>query len=149
MAKYLLSTDLLLQYLQEAGASTSLSSRKLKDLAVSALSLEWIVADSERMQITPNDRRKWRTNVTRFREILLRSGGEVLALSEQAIEQWGKVELLTLTHRETQDSEPHSMSTEERLVVATAAAGGYIYLTHMRDWNATIEVELGITVETP
>ena len=140
MAKYLLSTDLLIQHLGEGAASTALASRKMRDLAVCALSFEWIIAEAEK-KLEPQDRVKWRTNVTRFRETLLRNGGEVLAISEQALEQWGRLTILTLVHKGVQ------MSTEERLVAATAAASGYIYLTQARDWNKAIEAGLEVAIE--
>jgi hypothetical protein len=94
----------------------------------------------------PGLRAKWRGNVIRFREQLSASGGDIPGLSLQAIERWGRAQLLELRHRAGGNA-IHDMPTEERLVVATAVASGYIYLTHRRDWNPALTAELGLSVE--
>jgi len=105
-----------------------------------------MLIDAERLS-DPVTRAKWRGNITRFREQLSSSGGDVPGLSLQAIERWGRAQLLDLQHRRRNDT-VYAMPTEERLVVATAAASGYIYLSEFRDWIPTLIAELGLSVET-
>jgi hypothetical protein len=118
----------------------------LRELAVSGISFEWMLIDAERIG-DPVVRAKWRANIVRFREQISLSGGDIPGISLQAIERWGRVQLLPLSHRMT-DGTSYDMPTEERLVVATAVASGYIYLTEPRDWNSILVAELAVSLET-
>ena len=141
--RFMVATELLMEHLLGRSASIVYP---LPDLAVSAVTLEWIQADVELDQdLQPSERSKWRTNLTNFRKTLVQSGGEVPALSENALERWGKAMLLDLTH--DYGLGPQEMPSEERLVVASASELGLIYLTSPRDWNYALENEFGLAVE--
>src|SRR4051812_19076236 len=95
----MVATDLLIEEL--LGRGSALARYPLADLGVSAVTLEWILADVETdAHMSSGDRSKWRTNLTNFRKGLVQSGGEVPALSEGALERWGKAMLLDLTHND-------------------------------------------------
>ena len=142
--RYLAATELLSAHL--SGIDRPTASVPLAELAISAVSLEWILADAELdEEISAPERNNWRTNVTNFRKLLIQSGGMVTAVSEDCLEQWGKAILLKLEHQF--DGEPEAMSSEERLVVATAKELGLIYLTPARDWNETLRSDFGLAIE--
>ena len=142
--RYLAATDYLLDHLVTGGAG--MSPVQLADLAVSAVSLERILADVELDgELSASERSKWRTNLANFRKLLVQSGGQVPAVSGEALEQWGKVLLLNLQH--DYGYGPEEMSAEERLVVATAADLGLIYLTPHRQWNDTLREDYGLAIE--
>ncbi len=145
MARWLLSADVLISHLKSGARGTALADRRLKDLAVSALTFEQVLADLERASLSPEARVKWRTNITSFREQLLAQGGAVPAISKETIEKWGRLQVLDLKHQDPEGS--MEMSTEERFVVATAAALGLIYVTQPRDWNGKLQDELQIAIE--
>lgn len=142
--RYLAATDYLLNHLVTGGAGVS--PVQLTDLAVSAVSFERILADVELdSELSAADRNKWRTNLANFRKLLVQSGGQVPALSGDTLERWGKILLLDLQH--DYGDGPEEMSAEERLVVATAADLGLIYLTPRRQWNDMLRDEYGVAVE--
>jgi len=139
VAKYLLGTEALIRHLTRA--PSPVADLRMADVAVSAISCPWIMADAELDgDLDAHQRTVWRTNVSNFRSQLEAAGGDVLALSEKAIEQWGAVALLEL--RDGEDEMP----AEERFVVATAAANGLIYLAPARAWNRVLEERLGLAV---
>ena len=142
--RFMVATELLLEELVGGGAS--LSSFPLADLAVGAVTLEWILADVEMdTQLHPSERSKWRTNLTNFRKALIQAGGTVTAVSEEALERWGKAMLLDLRHGSGTAS--YGMPVEERLIIATAAELGLIYLTSRRDWNDTLQEAFGLSIQ--
>jgi hypothetical protein len=148
MARWLLSTDVLIRHIGTGGQDFVLGAKRLRDIAVSGVSFEWILADIElRQDLAPAMRLKWRSNVTRFRDQLRSSGGDVPGLSLQALERWGRLQVLELKHQFKHAADSIHMPTEERLVVASAAAGGYIYCSDHRQWNRTIERELHLAIE--
>lgn len=142
--RYLSATDFLLEHL--AGGGAALSRHLLSDLAVSAVTLEWILADVELDEtLSSIDRNRWRTNLANFRKALTQAGGSVPSVSEKALESWGKARLLDLRH--DYGDGPEEMPSEERLVIATAAELGLIYLTPPRDWNETLRNNFGLAIE--
>ena len=145
MASHLLGTRLLFDHLKTGGTNSRLLQRKLRDIAVSAVSLEWILADAEKAQLSPHARLKWRTNVVRFRERLTSEGGGVLPLSLRALEHWGRLQLLEL--KSTRSGVETELATEERLVIATAAANGLIYLCDPETWLEQLQHEIGLASE--
>jgi len=144
--RYLASTDLLVEMLS-SGSTNVLGERPLQQLAVSVLSFEWILADVEtNSSLSPDNRRKWRANLTNLRKQLRQAGGSSPALSETALAHWGSLMLLDLRHSEGGGT-PQEMPVEERLVVATAKDLGLIYLTLLRDWNAVLRDDYGLALE--
>jgi hypothetical protein len=142
--RYLAATEFLIDHL--SGGGNPPPPVALSELAVSAVSLEWILVDVETSdELSPGERSKWRTNVTNFRKLLVQSGGSVTAVSEQTLEEWRKAMLLDLTHDHGEG--PEEMSSEERLVVATASELGLIYLTPRRDWNEALRDEYGLAIQ--
>ncbi len=146
MAKWLLSTEVVVAVLGEGNTTRILGSRPLREVAVSAVSFEWISADLELAAIRPSQRQQLRTNVTRFRELVRASGGQIPAISTRALERWGRLLVLSLEHSRSAGSK-ELMPVEERLVVATAASEGLVYTTFRRGWNTTLETDLGISLE--
>ena len=147
MARYLVSTELLVDFIY-GGAPDTLAGMHPRDLAVSALSFEFILAEIEgNSALTPVARRQWRSNVVQFRQRLRATGGEIINISERTLEKWGQVWNLNLSHTYSYAEGAVEMSSEERLVVATASAEGLIYLTPQRDWNAEIENKLQLVVQ--
>jgi hypothetical protein len=146
MATWLLSTEITIDVLAEGNAINFLGKAHLRDFAISAVTFEWIAADLELQPLQPAIRQQLRTNLNRLREQLRQQGGEIPALSTQALQHWGRLLVLTLQHRPNPSSGPETMPVEERLIVATAAASGFVYVTPHRDWNSAL-VEFGISVE--
>jgi hypothetical protein len=142
--RYIVATEYLLDHL--VNGDTSFPSVPLSELAVSGVTFETILASVELDEtISPADRGKWRTNLANFRKLLTQSGGEVPGVSTETLERWGKVLLLDLTH--DYGDGPEEMSVEERLVIATAADLGLIYLTPVRDWNDALRDDFGLALE--
>jgi hypothetical protein len=153
MARALMSTDVLAACLG-GQRSRSLARLPLSELAISALSLEWIIADAERAAtLEPWERRAWRANAAAFARAIHTAGGEILGISNETISAWGRTTILDLVHVQVTATGGVAaevflhMPTEERLVVATASASGLVYLTFRRDWNEKLEESLGLSVE--
>jgi hypothetical protein len=139
LARFLLSTELLLDLIHRGG-SDELGAISSRDLAASALSFELILAEIDRdLSLTPVTRRQWRANTVSFRQRFRARGGRIIAISESTLEKWGHIWNLELYHTYSHAEGPVEMSSEERLVVATALAEGLIYVSLQRDWNAEIE----------
>jgi hypothetical protein len=147
MARWLLSTEIVIAVLAEGDAFRLLGARPLRDIAISAVSFEWIAADLELASLDPATRQQLRTNIVRLRELIRASGGEIPAVSLQALERWGRLQVLDLRHHYDPDKEPTRMPVEERLVVATAAASGFVYVTYARQWNAILLADLRLAIE--
>lgn len=145
MARWILSTDLVIEFLRRGEGL--IGPIKLPDLAVSALTFNYILAEVEYSALQPAERSRFRTSVLRFRDMLRASGGEIPTLNGEALEQWGRVHLLKLQHRNLEIGETFEMPTEERLVVATAVASGYVYITQKRDWNPVLEKALNLQLK--
>ena len=146
MATWLLSTETTVDVLAEGNAITFLGKAHLREFAISSVTFEWIAADLDLQSLQPAVRQQLRTNLSRLREQLRQQGGEIPAISTEALQYWGRLLVLNLQHRRDPNSEPESMPTEERLIVATAAASGFVYVTPRRDWNSAL-TEFGISVE--
>jgi hypothetical protein len=146
LARVLLSTEFLVEGLHR-GLSGPLDFR-LRDVAVSAVSIALILAQLEAdHKLTPAGRRRWRSNVLNFRQGLRAAGGQVTDVSERTLERWGEMWNLDLHHVYNHSEGPVEMSSEERMVVATAVSNGLIYLTPKRDWNAEIEARLNVSLQ--
>jgi hypothetical protein len=147
LARFLVSTELLVDFLHR-GASQALATIPVRDLAVSALSFALVLAEVEADRtLTPASRQQWRSNVLGFRQALRAQGGQITDVSERTLEKWGEIWNLQLFHVYSQAEGPVEMSSEERMVVATALTNGLIYLTPDRDWNAEIEDKLQVAFQ--
>jgi hypothetical protein len=147
--RYLLGTDALIDQLQ-AGEKSPAATIELSDLAVSAISFEWLLADIEKNRgFNAEQRVAWRANVQNFRSQLVEQGGQVLPLSLEALEIWGRLMLLDLHDERTVAGKKRriALSAEERLVIATAIERGMIYLTPQRAWNRILQDRRGLAFQ--
>ena len=146
MARWLLSTDVVVEFLGRG--NDLLESVPLNEVAVSALSFAYILAEIEiDKDLQPIERSRLRANVTRFRDLLRTSGGDIPIIGPEAIDAWGRVHLLELFHANAETGEKEEMATEDRLVVGIALALGYVYVAFERDWNAVLERELQLPIK--
>lgn len=149
MARFLLSTEILV--ITAKGADSALRDdgllgrMPLADVAVSALSLEWIAAEAE---VAPSYsallRKKLRQNLQWLRIRIEAEGGSVLYISSEVLRHWGDVFLLDL-----KDDSGGEIPTEERLVVATALAEGLTYFCYEHDWCKVLAEKLGVSLSHP
>jgi predicted nucleic acid-binding protein len=143
----ILSSEVVVEYLRRGGKLAALTTVPLRDIAVSALTFSWILAEAENSHLQAIDRSRWRTTIIRFRDVLRAGGGDIPALSAEAIQAWGQIHLLHLHHTDPATGIISEMPTEDRLVVAIAIASGYIYVTHHRDWNSTLEEQMKLPLQ--
>jgi hypothetical protein len=133
MARYLVGTELLISVI---AGQTELTV-PMDEIAISLLSLEWFQAELDGENIEAHERQWLRTNTNSFRQQLVNLGGELLGISDEAIEAWGRLHRGPLADMD-QDEEP--LQTMELLVIATADAAGLIYLFSQPAWAANLEV---------
>lgn len=149
VAVVLIGAEPLIEYLGgEDFDEGAISGRPLADIAVSAVTFEWLIADAESdPELSADARGMWRTNLNHFRKQLEQSGGECPALTHKDLSHWGKLLIADLEHK-YEDGEVKRMPNEERLAIATALEFGYIYFTKARDWNAVLQSRFRLSLQT-
>ncbi len=148
MLRWLLGTDLLVKYFQEGDRLPLFCGRHAHEIAVSAVSIEWLLQTTERSsQFSPIERERWRENILFFREYLFSYGGAVLDVSKEAWEVWRTLGLISMKWHPVEGTDDIEMPVEERIVLATAVASQLTFLTTSQDWISTSGSSVPVRIE--